>query len=111
MFGSEAAAARTMLQITYPMENGIVRNWDDAKQLWNYIFDEKLKIDPAGRYILLTEPPENPVPNLIEMCRVMLTPQDQPDPNQPKNLKTGGFGVKGVYVATQAVLALYAQGE
>ncbi|KAL9043243.1 MAG: hypothetical protein Q9214_003566, partial [Letrouitia sp. 1 TL-2023] len=94
MCGDEAAAARSMLQITYPMENGIVKRWDDMEHLWNYTFYEKMKIDPAGRKILLTEPPVNPLKNREQMCDVMFEKYN--------------FG--GVYVAIQAVLALYAQG-
>lgn len=95
MCGDEAAAARTMLQISYPMENGIVKKWDDMQHLWDYTFFEKMKIDPRGRKILLTEPPLNPLKNREQMCEVMF--------------ERYGFG--GVYVAIQAVLALYAQGE
>ncbi|KAK7974477.1 hypothetical protein PG989_016325 [Apiospora arundinis] len=60
MCGDEAAAARTMLQISYPMENGIVKKWDDMQHLWDYTFFEKMKMDPTGRKILLTEPPHEP---------------------------------------------------
>lgn len=77
------------------MENGIVKRWDDMEHLWNYTFDEKMKIDPTGRKILLTEPPLNPLKNREQMCDVMFEKYN--------------FG--GVYVAIQAVLALYAQGK
>ena len=76
------------------MENGIVKRWDDMEHLWNYTFDEKMKINTSGRKVLLTEPPMNPLQNRIQMCDVMFEKYD--------------FG--GVYVAIQAVLALYAQG-
>ena len=76
------------------MENGIVRRWDDMEHLWDYTFAEKLQIDPTGRKILLTEPPMNPLKNRERMCEVMF--------------ERYNFG--GVYVAIQAVLALYAQG-
>lgn len=76
------------------MENGIVKKWDDMQHLWNYTFYEKMKIDPTGRKILLTEPPMNPLKNREKMAEVMLE----------------GYGFGGVYVAIQAVLALYAQG-
>ena len=76
------------------MENGIVKNWDDMAHLWDYTFDEKMKISTAGRKILLTEPPMNPLKNREKMCEVMF--------------ERYNFG--GVYVAIQAVLALYAQG-
>jgi actin-related protein 2 len=76
------------------MENGIVKKWDDMQHLWDFTFYEKLKIDTTGRKILLTEPPMNPLKNRERMCEVMFD--------------TYNFG--GVYVAIQAVLALYAQG-
>lgn len=76
------------------MENGIVKRWDDMEHLWNYTFQEKMKIDTTGKKILLTEPPLNPLKNREQMCDVMFEKYN--------------FG--GVYVAIQAVLALYAQG-
>lgn len=76
------------------MENGIVKKWDDMRHLWDYTFYEKMKIDTTGRKILLTEPPMNPLKNREQMCEVMFEQYN--------------FG--GVYVAIQAVLALYAQG-
>ncbi len=76
------------------MENGIVKRWDDMEHLWNYTFQEKMRIDTTGRKILLTEPPLNPLKNREQMCDVMFEKYN--------------FG--GVYVAIQAVLALYAQG-
>ena len=45
MVGDEASKLRSMLEVNYPMENGIVRNWDDMKHVWDYTFNEKLKID------------------------------------------------------------------
>jgi actin-related protein 2 len=71
MCGDDAAAARSMLQITYPMENGIIKRWDDMQLLWDYTFYEKMHLDPTGRKILLTEPPMNPLKNREQMCEVM----------------------------------------
>ncbi len=44
MCGDEAAAVRQSLDIKYPVENGIVRNWEDMEHLWNYTFYEKLQV-------------------------------------------------------------------
>lgn len=44
MCGDEAAAVRQTLEIQYPVENGIVRNWDDMEHLWNYTFYEKMQV-------------------------------------------------------------------
>jgi actin-related protein 2 len=94
MCGDEASAVRSALQISYPMENGIIRNWEDMEHLWNYAFYDRLQEDTRGKKVLLTEPPMNPLKNREKMCEMMFEKYQ--------------FG--GVYVAIQAVLALYAQG-
>ncbi|KAJ3338737.1 Arp2/3 complex subunit, actin nucleation center [Gonapodya sp. JEL0774] len=94
MVGDEASAVRSMLQMTYPMENGIVRNWEDMQILWDYTFQEKLKVDPTDCKVLLTEPVLNPKRNRERMCETMFET----------------YGFQGVHVAIQAVLTLYAQG-
>ena len=94
MVGDEAAENRTELQVTHPMEHGIIKNWEDMRHLWDYTFDEKMKVDTKERKILLTEPPMNPKANRQRMAEVMF--------------EDYGFG--GMYVAIQAVLTLYAQG-
>jgi actin-related protein 2 len=94
MVGEEASQNRSILQMSYPMNNGIVQNWDDMKHVWNYTFYEKLKIDPKECKILLTEPPMNPKSNREKMLETMFET----------------YQFNGVYVAIQAVLTLYAQG-
>ena len=70
--GEEAAANRSILDIKYPMENGIVKDWDDMCHLWDYTFGpEKMNVDTANSKIMLTEPPMNPMSNrerMIEVC-------------------------------------------
>jgi actin-related protein 2 len=95
MVGDEAAAQRSQLQMSYPMENGIVRNWEDMYHLWDYTFKDKLSIQNYGDHkILLTEPAMNPKKNREKMLEVMFET----------------YGFNGAYVAIQAVLTLYAQG-
>jgi len=95
MVGDEAAAVREFLECSYPLENGIVRNWTDMKVLWDYTFNECLKIKGfADHKILLTEPPANPFANRQKMYQHMF--------------EEYGFGQ--TMVAIQAVLVLYAQG-
>lgn len=77
------------------MENGIIKKWDDMQHLWNHTFYDKMQLDTTGRKILLTEPPMNPLKNREEMCDMMFE----------------NYNFDGVYVAIQAVLALYAQGR
>jgi len=94
MVGDEASKLRSMLEITYPLDNGIVRNWEDALYVWNYAFFEKMKINPKNSKVLLTEPPMNPKENREKMVQTMFET----------------YGFQGVYIAIQAVLTLYAQG-
>ena len=76
MVGEEASKLRSMLEVSYPMENGVVRNWDDMKHVWDYTFGEsKLNIDPSGCKILLTEPPMNPVKNREKMVEMIKSVQ------------------------------------
>lgn len=94
MVGDEAAKVREFLECTYPLENGIIRDWNDMKILWDYTFLEKMKIDPSSHRILLTEPPSNPQDNRKKMYEHMFDV----------------YGFDGAMVAIQAVLVLYAQG-
>lgn len=47
MVGDEASALRSLLEINYPMENGVVRNWDDMCHVWDYTFGpKKMNLNP-----------------------------------------------------------------
>ena len=94
MVGQEANKLRSYLELSYPMENGIVRNWDDMKHVWDHTFYDQLKIEPSNCRILLTEPPLNPVNNRKKMLEYMFET----------------YKFHSAQVSIQAVLTLYAQG-
>ena len=76
MIGDDASKLRSMLEVNYPMENGIVRNWEDMLLLYDHTFgQEKMKIDTKNTRILLTEPPMNPTKNRERMIEVSITPE------------------------------------
>ena len=56
MVGDEASQLRSMLEVNYPMENGIVRNWEDMLHVWDYTFYEKLQIDPKTSKVSCDSP-------------------------------------------------------
>ena len=71
MLGDEASMLRGMLELSYPMENGIVRNWEEMEHVWDYTFGAtKLNIDPKECKVLLTEPPMNPLKNREKLIQV-----------------------------------------
>jgi len=94
MVGDEANKLRSLLELSYPMENGIVRNWEDMCHVWDYTFRDRMGIDPKNCKILLTEPPMNPLNNRKKMFEMMFEK----------------YGFHSAYIAIQAVLTLYAQG-
>lgn len=38
MIGDEAAPYQAMLELSKPVEEGTVKNWDDMELLWDYSF-------------------------------------------------------------------------
>lgn len=41
--GSKAQEFRGLLKIKYPMEHGIVTDWDDMERIWNHVYAEQLQ--------------------------------------------------------------------
>lgn len=57
------------MKLNYPIEHGVITNWDDMEQLWRHIFDQ-LKVSAKEHPILLTEPPLNPYNNRIKTADI-----------------------------------------
>lgn len=93
--GDEALAKKGVMAIKYPIEHGIVTNWDDMEKIWHYCFYSELRVDPEEHPVLLTEAPLNPKANRERMAQIMFE----------------NFQVPKVQVSIQAVLALYASGR
>lgn len=41
--GRKAQELRGLLKIKYPIEHGIVQDWDDMERIWQYIYSDELK--------------------------------------------------------------------
>jgi len=61
--GDEAQAKRGVLNLKYPIEHGIVTNWDDMERIWHHVFFNELRVPADEHPVLVTEAPLNPKNN------------------------------------------------
>ncbi|TFL06571.1 actin-like protein [Pterulicium gracile] len=93
--GRKAQEFRGLLKIKYPMEHGIVTDWDDMERIWNWIYAEELGTLSEEHPVLLTEAPLNPRHNRDVAAQIFFDT----------------FNVPALFTSVQAVLSLYASGR
>jgi len=93
--GEEALNLRGVLRLVYPVEHGMILDWQAMEKIWHFTFYNDLRVNPSEHPILLTEPPLNPRKNREKMAEIMFET----------------FNVPAMYVSMQAVLSLYASGR
>uniref|UniRef100_A0A1D1YYG8 Actin-2 n=1 Tax=Anthurium amnicola TaxID=1678845 RepID=A0A1D1YYG8_9ARAE len=93
--GKKAQELRGLLKIKYPVEHGIVTDWDDMEHIWKYIYEDELKTASEEHPVLLTEAPLNPRANREQAAQIFFET----------------FNVPALFTSIQAVLSLYSSGR
>lgn len=93
--GNKAQELRGLLKIKYPLEHGVVTDWEDMEKIWQYVYAEELKTLPEEHPVLLTEAPLNPRTNRETAAQIFFET----------------FNVPALFTSIQAVLSLYASGR
>eukprot|EP00937_MAST-01D_sp_MAST-1D-sp2_P005905 g5905.t1 len=94
--GEGAAKHRGILKISFPIEHGVVSDWADMERIWKHVYSRQhLSGQSEEPPVLLTEPALNPTPNRERAAQVFFEQ----------------FNVPTLFVATQAILSLYASGR
>ena len=93
--GDEVRSKRSILYVKYPIEHGIVTNWDDMEELLHHTFYNELHVEPNLHPLLVTEPLLNPKANREKMTQIVF-----------ENFNTPLF-----HLSLNAVLALLSTGR
>lgn len=93
--GNDAQSYRGILKLNYPVEHGIVTDWNEMENIWRYAFNNELRAASEEHPVLMTEPPLNPIANRERMTLVMFEE----------------FEVPAFYVEIQSVLSMYSFGR
>ncbi|KAM8970900.1 actin, cytoplasmic-like [Sarcophilus harrisii] len=93
--GDEVTDNWRKLTVKYPVEQGIVTNWEDMEKIWHHAFYNVLRVDPEQHPLLVTESITNPKANKEKLVEIMFET----------------FGVPALYVAIQDILSLFSSGR
>lgn len=94
MRGDETNEIGHLLEMKYPIANGVIRDMDEMCLLWDYTFHEKMAIDPKNHDLMLSEIPMFSNRHRSKVYEVMFE----------------RYGFQSIQSAAQGILSLYSNG-
>ena len=92
--GEEAQCKRGVLPLRYPIDNGIVTNWEDMEKMLHHIMYKELRVNPENHPVWYSEPLLNPKRNREILAELFFEL----------------FNIPSMYLNPQTVLSLYSAG-
>ncbi|XP_070580855.1 actin-2-like [Ptychodera flava] len=92
--GNEALSKIDSLTLTYPVQRGIITDWDGIEKIWHHAYQE-LGVESKDRPVFLTELPVNPKADREKMTQIFFEK----------------FNVPALYIGHSALMSLFAAGR
>ena len=93
--GGESLKRRDLFDVKFPIQRGIIKDWENMEKIWHFAYYDELKVPPENHPVLLTEPILNPKVNREKIAQVMFET----------------FNVPATYISLQPHLSLIAAGR
>jgi len=98
MIADEVTPVRSLLDLKYPISEGIIKDREELELLWNYAITKKIGLkenDLKDHYCMITEAPMNPFANKVLMAEIL----------------TEKLGFAGFNIEPQAKLTIIYEGK
>ena len=94
-FGNPAFGSRDTHQLHYPIQRGVITDFDHIEKLLEHVFRDELNLDLQKMHVLMTDSPTNPKENKMKISEIMFET----------------FKVKSMALINTAVLSLFSNGK
>jgi len=95
VLGQEALEKMGMIDAKFPIEKGLIKDWDDMERIWHHMIYQELRITPEDHNMILSDIALNPPENREKMVQRMFEK----------------FNIPGMFISMSSVLAIYDSGR